>query len=843
MGEVYAARDTRLERRVAIKVLASDLATDRAHLARFQREAKAASSLNNPNIVTVYDVGESDSISWVAMELVEGKSLAELIANGPLPTRKLLELAGQIADGLAAAHDAGIVHRDLKPANVMITREGHVKIVDFGLARALQRETGDRTQATTETSPPTLTGDIVGTAGYMSPEQARGETVDFRSDQFSFGSVLYEMATGKRAFKENTRIDTLSAVLHEDPEPIAKLRPGIPPPLRWVVERCHAKAATDRYESTGDLAREIRGIREHLSEVSGSAVVEEPTSPRGRVRLLVGAAALVALGAALWGVFGAPRRVRSTEEFHRLTFRNGVVTRAFFAPKSNSILYTASWDGQESRTYMTLPQAKAADRSLDADVQLPMAFSEDGSEVLVLLGRSRPAINSFGTLAWWPALGGKARPFLENAGWADWARRARFLAVVQDEGDNRTLQIRDASGKVQKTVYRTAGGISYVAVSPDEKQVAFIHHPSRYDDAGEVRVAGVDGSAERALTPVFERCVGLRWNAKTGEIWFTASRSDIYSTGLWGVDAGKRLRPVHSFADFFVLQDIGPESCLFISSDEDTSLLLRNGSEAPRDFSWLGDTVVADISPDGKLVLFHDGSATAGTLGAWTRPLSGGEATLIADVDPGKFSPDGRWIIGTSRIPSGPTRLVLVPAAGGKAVTIESPDAGSASEPSFAGIDQLLFVRSFGEKREVWRVKTDGSGAESLGATGCGFPTADPQSARFLCFGPPGAETLFVHALSGRDPGRRLVTLPAGEVFLYARWSPAGDRIFAVTSGRRLVTLDASSGAVLREESVPLREGIAGESLITAACSPDGSAQAYSISYSSSRLYLGRDIF
>ena len=342
MGEVYAARDTRLDRRVAIKVLAAELASDAAHLARFQREAKAASSLNNPNIVTVYDVGVSESVSWVAMELVEGRSLGELIADGPLPARKLLDLAGQIADGLAAAHDAGIVHRDLKPANVMITREGLVKVVDFGLARAFQRDPEDRTQATTETSPPTLTGDIVGTAGYMSPEQARGEPVDFRSDQFSFGSVLYEMATGRRAFKENTRIDTLSAVLHGDPEPIARLRPGIPPPLRWVVERCHAKAAGDRYESTGDLAREIRGIREHLSEVSGSAAAEEPAARR-KVGL---AAALVAIlaalvGAGLWAVLGRPRPAQSGPEFRRLTFRSGVVTRALFMQKPRRPIRTS----------------------------------------------------------------------------------------------------------------------------------------------------------------------------------------------------------------------------------------------------------------------------------------------------------------------------------------------------------------------------------------------------------------------------------------------------------------------------------------------------------------------
>jgi serine/threonine protein kinase len=230
MGEVYAARDTRLDRRIAIKVLAADYALDAAHLARFAREAKAASSLNHPNIVGVLDVGEEGEISFVAMELVDGKTLAELLQLGPLPPRRLLDLACQLAEGLAAAHEAGIVHRDLKPSNVMLTRDGFVKILDFGLARAESEQRPADSTMITATRPPTRTGEIVGTAGYMSPEQARGEPVDFRSDQFSFGSVLYEMATGRRAFRGNTRIDTLAAVLNTEPEPITRFAPAVPAP-------------------------------------------------------------------------------------------------------------------------------------------------------------------------------------------------------------------------------------------------------------------------------------------------------------------------------------------------------------------------------------------------------------------------------------------------------------------------------------------------------------------------------------------------------------------------------------------------------------------------------------
>jgi len=650
MGEVYAARDTRLDRRVAIKVLAPEYALDAVYLARFTREAKAASSLNHPNIVGVLDVGKEESVSYVAMELIEGKTLAEIIAPGPLSIKKVLDLAIQIADGLAAAHEAGIVHRDLKPANVMVTSDGFAKILDFGLARTTATEPSGSSVETEP--PPTLTGEIVGTAGYMSPEQARGEPVRFPTDQFSFGSVLYEMATGKRAFRGNTRIDTLSAVLNEEPEPISKLRPGVPPPLRWVIERCHAKAAADRYRSTRDLANEVRGIREHLSEVSDSAPFEGRAPRRRRLLLAAGAAAVVA-AAAIWALVGQPRVSRTGLDYRRLTFRNGVVTRALFMQGSNSILYTASWDGQAPRTYLTLPESKGTDRSLDAQTQLPMAFSEDGSEVLVLLGRSRPAINSFGALAWWPALGGKPRPFLENAGWADWAKRGHFAVVVQDEGETRALQVRDRSGAIRRTLFRSPGAMSYVALSPDETEVAFIHHPSRSDDAGEVRIAAVDGHSEKRLTPVFERCVGLRWNPRTREIWFTASRADIYSTSLWTVTRNGEQRLLQSFPEFFMLQDVSEGGSLFLGASEDTAMVLEQGQAAPTDFSWLGSTFVADVSPDGRSILFLDGSPTAGTLGTWVRSVDGSEATRITDGDPGKFSPDGRWVVGTSRVVSG----------------------------------------------------------------------------------------------------------------------------------------------------------------------------------------------
>jgi hypothetical protein len=267
MGEVYRARDDRLGREVAIKVLPEGFAADRDRLARFEREARSASALNHPNIVTIYEIGRSDSVSFISMELVQGKTLRELIAEGALPTKTVLAIGAQIADALARAHEAGIIHRDLKPENLMVTREGLVKVLDFGLAK-LALPDSDKVSALPTLGTATHPGVVLGTAGYMSPEQASARPVDFRSDHFAVGSILYEMATGKRAFARGTAAETLAAVIREEPEPVVSLAPGLPPPVRWVIERCLAKDPQERYAATRDLAHDLSQLRDHAAEIS-----------------------------------------------------------------------------------------------------------------------------------------------------------------------------------------------------------------------------------------------------------------------------------------------------------------------------------------------------------------------------------------------------------------------------------------------------------------------------------------------------------------------------------------------------------------------------------------------
>jgi serine/threonine protein kinase len=267
MGEVYEAIDTNLNRTVALKLLPASVAADRERLDRFEQEARTVSALSHPAIVTIYEAGQIDSQPYISMELVGGQTLRGLLETGPIPLRRALRIASRLAEGLAAAHEAGLVHRDLKPENIKVANDGFVKILDFGLAKRIASELTLDAAGEAATAMQTLPGMVVGTAGYMSPEQASADAVDFTSDQFSFGAVLYEMLTGRRAFERPTFAETLRAIIREEPSPVAELNPGVPAPVRWIVERCLAKDPRERYALTRDLARDLASVREHLTEI------------------------------------------------------------------------------------------------------------------------------------------------------------------------------------------------------------------------------------------------------------------------------------------------------------------------------------------------------------------------------------------------------------------------------------------------------------------------------------------------------------------------------------------------------------------------------------------------
>ncbi len=341
MGEVYRARDTRLGRDVAIKVLPASFSADPDRLRRFQQEARAAGMLNHPSVTAVLDIGEHEGAPWVAQELLEGETLRAALAGGRLAGRRTIEYAIQVARGLSAAHEKGIVHRDLKPENLFVTKDGRIKILDFGLAKLKSPETGSAqlTEIPTETAG-TEPGIVLGTLAYMSPEQVRGGPADGRSDIFSLGSILYEMLSGKRPFRGDSAADTMSAILREDPPDLSATDQEVPPGLERIVRHCLEKNPEQRFHSAHDLAFDLEALSDPSGPRPGPPVPAAP-SRRGVLRTI----AFVVLAAALGLLAGRQIREKppsSTPTFHRLTFRRGFVSSARFGPDGHTVFYAAS---------------------------------------------------------------------------------------------------------------------------------------------------------------------------------------------------------------------------------------------------------------------------------------------------------------------------------------------------------------------------------------------------------------------------------------------------------------------------------------------------------------------
>src|SRR5690349_2323161 len=376
MGEVFLAHDEELGRNIAIKLLPADVATDAEQLNRLRNEARSASSLNHPNIVTIYEIGRDDSArAFMAMEYVDGQTLREVMRGGAMPVRKALQIAAQLADGLAAAHKRGLVHRDLKPENIMITTDGVVKVLDFGLAKS--QDLGNDTNV----SEP---GTLVGTFGYMSPEQARAGDIDYRSDQFAFGSILYEMLTGNRAFDGASGVETLFMVVRDEAPPLSVVAAHVPAPLRWIVDRCLSKDPDDRYVATRDLARDLQYIRDHFSETGIATPIREKDSIVTRVRKHWPAAAAVVLALVAGGLITAmvrrtPPRVITSERY--LTYSGNDYSPAV-SPDGKLIAFSSSRDGVQ-RVWLK-QVAGGGEVPLTAGNDDFPRFTPDGASVLYI---------------------------------------------------------------------------------------------------------------------------------------------------------------------------------------------------------------------------------------------------------------------------------------------------------------------------------------------------------------------------------------------------------------------------------------------------------------------------
>ncbi len=654
MGQVYRAHDPRLRRNVAIKILDPSLSLSPEYIERLGREARAAGGLNHPNILAVFDVGTEGPLPYVVSELLEGESLRERLQRAALPYRKVIEYAIQLAQALGAAHEKGLVHRDVKPGNIFITSDGRIKLLDFGLVKVRPREHRVGSEDPTVDVPE---GGIHGTVGYMSPEQVLGETLDHRSDLFAFGIVLFEMFTRTRAFLRDSTIQTMKAVLNDEPADLLDRKGTVPPAAAAVVRRCLEKSKEERFQSARDLAF-------HLQQL-GQGAPPLPPEPWLRRALLPSVLALGLVPAVYFivrKIFPPP----APPAFEQLTFRNGRIGGARFASPDGAVVYSESREGGPPEVWQ-LPGGSGNRQSS----QLGQRGSDilavhQGHLALCLRRRSYIGDRYACTLAE-AQIGESPHEIAENVEGADWDPPGDRLAIVHWAGDSvgAGSNLEYPPGTV---LFKTTGSLRSPRFSPDGRRIAFLEDTTGRAAGGKVSVVDLEGKVT-VLTDNYISAQGLAWSADGREIWFAAGPSRTErSLRAVGLDKGERL--ILQTPASMTLRDVAADGSVLITRDEERTILMGvpPGESAERDLSWFDTTGLADVSDDGKVLLFSDRS------GIYVRRLDPPAAPTHLGLREGfadDLSPDGTKVLATTVtgdqifvLPAGPGNPVPMPAHG-----------------------------------------------------------------------------------------------------------------------------------------------------------------------------------
>ncbi len=834
MGVVYKAVDSRLDRTAAIKVLAaSAFSADRER--RFVQEAKAASSLNHANIVTIYDIDSQEidgkPIRYIAMEYVAGETLDHLIGRKGLRVRTALKYGVQIADALATAHAAGIIHRDLKPSNVMITPQGTVKVLDFGLAK-LNEETEADAYAETmhgDGAPLTEEGTILGTVAYMSPEQAEGKKVDARSDIFSFGSVLYEMVTGQRAFRAGSKLSTLSAVLHKEPQPPSQAVSDIPPELDRIIARCLKKGPERRWQAMADLKvalEELRDEMESSSVIPGPSGEPKRTAHFAKRSLLFGALSLLVVGLAL-GAYSAQRFLRSEPpSFQRLTFRRGDVTSAKFGP-GDAVVYSAAWDSAPSTLFSTQAGNREA-RPLGLPTGTVLAISPAG-EMAILLGNG-----PLGTLARVPFGGGEPREVLENVSGADWGPSGDSLAVVRTIGGKHRLEY-----PVGTVLYETEVRPPVEPrVSRDGKLVAFFDYDP---EVGDYSLSVVGPSQPKQVLSRGWRAVGaLNWSPHGDEIWFSAGQPSN-DPALYAVRLSGKQRVVAQAPGWIVMQDVAVDGRVLLSvvnSRLGIRYVAFDGS-AERDLAWLDASFLYELSSDAKSLLFVELSNGQGRNSAiYLRKTDGSAAVRLGFGNRPSLSPDRKSVVCIRHEP-GRSRLMLLPTGPGESRFLNVSAVHYESVEWFPDSKRILLTGTeSGRPVRTWMYDLESEQSKPITPEGTRGTKVSPDGRWFVI---ADAHKLSLAAIGSGEP-RSIAELQKGETVV--RWSGDGRYLFLKKPDGdtiQISRLDVSTGHT--EPWRILRVPEPGAEFSGAlALSADGKACAFSFQHDLANLYLVRGL-
>src|SRR5579863_8663788 len=887
MGEVYRARDARLGRDVAIKVLPASLSRDQERLKRFEQEARAVGALNHTNILAVFDVGTHEGAPFLVMELLEGETLRERLSNPAgrkskpkqssqatpshatpgsgssgnasggsasgtsgsaessgtpqtgitLPARKITDYGVQIANGLAAAHEKGIVHRDLKPENIFLTRDGHVKILDFGLAKLTGPQMTEGETVSLATDPNV----VMGTVGYMSPEQVRAQATDHRSDIFSFGAILYEMLTGKRAFHRTSSVETMSAILKEEPEEISAANRSVSPAFERVVNHCLEKDPAARFQSARDLAFALEAV----SGVSGTtgaqqALNQEAASSaekRWRLLALTGIAAAVLISAGTF-YLGRGAGVAKPPRFQRLTFRRGSPTAAHFGPDGQTVYYSAQWEGEPAEIYSVRPGgAESRSMGLPPNVNI-VAISSTGQAAVLLDSGRFNAFQQRGTLAEMSLSGGAApREIMKDVAEADWSADGKQLLVVRVEATKQVLEY-----PIGKKIYEAEGWIGNARLSPNGTQIAFLSHPLSSDDMGTVTVMDLSGKT-KTLTQNWVSARGLAWSSNGSEIWFTASDTGS-SRGLYAVTLDGHVRALAAIPGELTLFDVDKNGRALITEESERVELATISTVTPgeRELSWLDWSLYSDLSADGKTVLFTEAGEGGGpSYSVYLRKVDGSPAVNLGLGSAIALSPDGQWVVAADTHRQ-PIQALLLPTGAGQARQLSNDKLEvrvAAWLPDSKGL--LLVAREPGKGLRVYLQMLDGTEARPLTPEGYGTirGMVAPDGKTFIVrrF---SDRKIFLFPITGGESGKALSDLEPRENLV--RWAADGRSFFVYQGGDRKTAIisrvDAATGKreVVKEWMPADRAGVTGYD--SAGISADGKTIVYSYNRALGDVYL-----
>jgi len=662
---------------VAIKVLPDHLSSNPDLKQRFEREARAISSLNHPRICTLHDVGHQDGIDFLVLECLEGESLAERLRKGLLSLKESLKIGIEVCEALEAAQKAGIVHRDLKPANIMLTKNG-AKLMDFGLARPTATATGLGSSAgapllsaaktmseATPLSPLTSAGMVIGTIQYMAPEQIEGKEADARSDLFALGAVLYEMATGKRPFEGKSQISVASAILERDPEPLRTLKPLTPVAFEHVVSSCLAKNPDDRVQNAHDVRPGLEWIAEELPQLTAQHPAQVDKS---RFKILSWAITAVVLLLAVGAIFVAQRK-QPAPRYTSVSFREGTLSGARFSHDGQTIVFSGRWEGEPVQ--MSVARVGSAEsRSMGIPAAEVTSISSS-DELAIFLGcEENFFLNCGGTLATVNLAGGSPRTLAEHVAQAEWHPDGKRMIISVTSLDGPRLEFPPGHVIYQQK----AGWFGHPRFSPDGSMIAFENHSIAGNDDGQVELLDMKG--KHLVLFKSSSVEGLAWSPDGGELWFAATETGGWADTLFAVRPGGKPRVVLT-SPSIRLYDISKDGLVLLSHESWRRQLigLFPGDKSDHPYSWDDDTQPTAISTDGRLISFYESGelyAIARDYQAYYRPTDGSPAVRLGIGAPA-ISPDGKWVVLGSNQSNPKRPLQLQPLGPGESRDLATP--------------------------------------------------------------------------------------------------------------------------------------------------------------------------